>query len=89
MSTVQQPPITAEEFAKLPDPPDGSRLELVRGEVISMPPPKAKHCIICQRVGRFLGNHVEPAKLGWVTTNDTGVRLERGPDTVRVPDVAF
>jgi Uma2 family endonuclease len=26
---------------------------------------------------------------GWVTSNDTGVILERAPDTVRGPDVAF
>jgi Uma2 family endonuclease len=89
MSTVQQPPITIAEFERMPDPADGSKLELVRGEVVVMPPPKGKHGICCQRIGRFLGNHVEPAKLGWVTTNDTGVVLERGPDTVRGPDVAF
>jgi len=34
MSVAQQPPITAEEFAKMPDPADGSQLELVRGEVV-------------------------------------------------------
>jgi len=89
MSTVQQPPITASEFERMLDPTDGSKLELVRGEVIVMPPPKGRHGIVCQRLGRFLGNYVEPAKLGWVTTNDTGVMLERGPDTVRGPDVAF
>src|SRR5438045_733027 len=89
MSTVQHPLITIAEFERMPDPADGSKLELVRGEVVVMPPPKAKHCIRCQRIGRFLGNFVEPAKLGWVTTNDAGVVLERGPDTIRGPDVAF
>ena len=89
MSTVQQAPVTIAEFERLPNPEDGSFLELVRGEVIVMPPAKGKHGICCQRVGRFLGNFVDPAKLGWVTTNDTGVVLERGPDTVRGPDVAF
>lgn len=89
MSTVQQPPVTIAEFAKMRDPEDGSRLELIRGVDIVLPPPKGSHGIVCQRIGRFLGNFVEPAKLGWVTTNDTGVVLERGPDTVRGPDVAF
>src|SRR3954468_9209856 len=89
MSTIQQPLISAEEFAKMPDPADGSRLELVRGEVLVMPPPKGKHGIVCSRISRFLGNHVEPKRLGWVTSNDTGVVLEKGPDTVRGPDVAF
>lgn len=89
MSTVQQPLITAEEFARMPDPADGSRLELVRGEIVEMPPPKGKHGIVCSRINRFLGNFVEPNKLGWVTSNDTGVVLEKEPDTVRGPDVAF
>src|SRR5580698_7045599 len=89
MSTVQQPPITIAEFERVPDPSDGSKLELVRGEIVVKPPPKGKHGVCCQRIGRFLGNFVEPARLGWVTTNDAGVVLERNPDTVRGPDVAF
>jgi Uma2 family endonuclease len=89
MSTVQQPPITIAEFMKLPDPPDGSKLELVRGEVVVMPPPKGRHGICCSQIAWLLKNHVTPGRLGWITTNDTGVVLERGPDTVRGPDVAF
>jgi Uma2 family endonuclease len=80
MSIAQQPPVTAEEFARMPDPPDGSRLELVRGEVIVMPPPKGKHGIVCSEVAWVLKNFVKPRKLDWVTTNDTGVVLEKGPD---------
>lgn len=89
MATVEQPLMTIEEFAKLPDPPDGSSVELVRGEVVVMPPPKGKHGICCSKIARLLGNHADPGKLGWVTTNDAGVVLERGPDTLRGPDVAF
>jgi Uma2 family endonuclease len=36
-----------------------------------------------------IGNYAAPRKLGWVTSNDAGVILERDPDTVRGPDVAF
>ncbi len=89
MATVQQSLITLSEFEKMPNPDDGSILELVRGEIVVVPPPKGKHGIVCQRMGRFLGNFVDPQKLGWVTTNDAGVLLERDPDTVRGPDVAF
>src|SRR5690242_6329965 len=89
MSTALQPPVTVAEFERMPDPADGSKLELVRGEVIVMPPPKGKHGICCSEIAWLLKNFVKPAKLGWVTTNDTGVVLERGPDTVRGPDVAF
>ena len=89
MSIAQHSHLTAEEFAKMPDPADGSRLELVRGEIITMPPPKGKHGIVCSEVAWVLKNFVKPRKLGWVTTNDTGVVLEKEPDTVRGPDVAF
>ena len=89
MSAVQHPPITLDEFAKLPDPADGSKLELVRGEVVVLPPAKGRHGICCSKIGRLLGNFADTHKLGWVTSNTTGVILERGPDTVRGPDVAF
>jgi Uma2 family endonuclease len=88
MSIATQPLVTVAEFEKMPDPPDGSKMELVRGEVILMPP-QARHGIFCFRSARRLGNFVEDNKLGWVTTNDTGVVLERTPDTVRGPAVAF
>ncbi|MFO0851518.1 MAG: Uma2 family endonuclease [Gemmataceae bacterium] len=89
MAVIRQPLMTVEEFARLPERADGSRLELVRGEVVTMPPAKGKHGVCCGKVSRLLGNHADAGKLGWVTTNDTGVLLERGPDTVRGPDVAF
>src|SRR5580700_6085443 len=89
MSTVQQPLLTIADFERLPDPPDGSKLELVRGEVVVMPPPKGRHGICCSQIAWLLKNFTTPAKLGWVTTNDTGIVLERDPDTVRGPDVAF
>ena len=89
MSTVLQPPVTVADFERMSDPDDGSKLELVRGEVVVMPPAKGRHGICCSAIAWLLNNFVRPAKLGWVTTNDTGVVLERGPDTVRGPDVAF
>lgn len=89
MATVSTKPITAEEFAAMDDPADGSKMELVRGEVELMPPPKGRHGIVCARLVRLIGNLADARKLGWVTSNDTGVILERNPDTVRGPDVAF
>ncbi len=88
MATVTTKPITAEEFALMSDP-DGSQMELVRGEVVVMPLPKGRLGIVCGKVGFLLGSHVRPMKLGWLTSNDSGVILERDPDTVRGPDVAF
>ncbi len=89
MATVTTKPITAEEFALMPDPADGSKMELVRGEVVFMPPPKGRHGIVCTRIVLRIGTFIESKQLGWMTCNDSGVILEREPDTVRGPDVAF
>lgn len=35
--------ITAKEFAQMPDPLDGSKQELVRGVIVTMPPPGFPH----------------------------------------------
>ena len=89
MTTATQKLITAEEFFRMPEPPDGSRQELVRGVIITMPPPGGRHGACCSKVDRRLGNFVEANGLGTLTTNDTGFLSERDPDTVRGPDVAF
>src|SRR6202011_4184777 len=81
--------ITAEEFARMPDPPDGSRQELFRGEIVTMPPPGARHGFCCLEVGSRLRNFVKEKNLGFVTSNDTGFITERDPDTVRGPDVSY
>ena len=54
-----------------------------------MPPPRAPHGICCSRVNRRVGGFVEEKNLGWTTCNDAGFILERGPDTVRGPDVGY
>jgi Uma2 family endonuclease len=89
MSTVAQTRITAEQFARLPEPLDGSKQELVKGVIITMPPPGGRHGACFAKIARVLGNHVDSGQLGHVTSNDTGFILERGPDTVRGPDVSF
>ena len=83
----QQAPITAEEYARLPDP--GFPAELVRGRIVRMNPPRPYHGYVCGNVVRILGNHAAENDLGYVMSNDSGVVTERGPDTVRGADVAF
>jgi len=89
MGKVAKRLLTAEEFMKMPDPKDGSQQELLRGEIITMPPPQGKHGLVCLRIGRLIGNHVDSNKLGFVTSNDSGFISERDPDSVRGPDIAF
>jgi Uma2 family endonuclease len=63
--------------------------ELVRGEVIELPPPTRLHGIICLNVVRPLDAYVRRRRKGYLTINGAGVILERNPDTVRGPDVAL
>ena len=76
MPHVQTRPITAEEFADMPE--TGVPTELVRGEAIELPPPELRHGEVCADVTRHLANHVKPNGLGRVFGNDAG--LERPPD---------
>lgn len=90
MSTAAQTTpglLTAEEFARRPDP--GHPEELEAGRVVPMPPPGGRHGQVCGKVCRILGNFVEEHDLGHVLSNDSGVITARGPDSVRGPDVSF
>jgi len=87
MSTAPQPLLTAEEFGRRPDP--GYPEELVRGRIVTMSPPNRRHGQVCGKVDRILGNFVDEHEFGHVLCNDSGVITERGPDTVRGPDVIF
>ncbi|MBY0527501.1 MAG: Uma2 family endonuclease [Gemmataceae bacterium] len=79
--------ITAEEYRVLPD--NGQPTELVRGRIVPRNMPTTRHGYYCARIARLLGNFAEEKDLGRVISNDSGVVTERGPDTVRGPDVAY
>lgn len=88
MTTTAVKLITAEEFARMADPPDGSKQELVRGVIVTMLPPGFRHGVCHNKVAFLLTAHVLAAHCGRITV-ETGVVTERDPDTVRGPDVAF
>ncbi len=79
--------MTADEYLQLPD--NGQPTELVNGRVIIMNPPGFRHGQICNRIGRILGNFVEDEGIGTVVSNDSGIIVQRDPDTVRGADVAY
>src|SRR5262245_26199026 len=81
--------MTAEEFERLLEPDDGTRLELIRGEVGRVVAPGAYRDGCCLRVRSTLGSVVEARHPGHLTTNNVRILLERNPDTVRVTDVAL
>ena len=88
MSAVATKLITAEEFAKMPNPADGSKQELVKGEIETMPPPKGRHGLVQGEIYAILRDFVKPKKLGWVVV-ESGSVIETDPDTVRGPDVSY
>ncbi|HZZ29470.1 MAG TPA: Uma2 family endonuclease [Pirellulales bacterium] len=79
--------LTADEYAKLPDP--GRPTELVHGQVITMPPPMPRHGQLCAQIVYLLRRFLDDNALGHVLSNDSGVITERNPDTVRGADVAY
>ena len=79
--------MTADEFLEMPD--DGLLHELVRGEVVTMSLPGGEHGEIAGEIFRLIANQVKSAKLGKTYAAETGFLIERDPDTVRGPDVAF
>ncbi len=87
MATVAEALLTAEEFLLLPD--NGQLCELVRGRIVPMNMPIPRHGQVCAKTVRIVGNFADDNDRGHVLSNDSGVVTERGPDTVRGPDVAF
>ena len=83
---------TAESATKLMTADEALRLdvrgELIRGVFYEMGPPGTEHGEIVMNLGGELRNFVKPRRLGRLSS-DIGVWLERDPDTVRAPDIAF
>jgi Uma2 family endonuclease len=79
--------LTAEEFFWLYSHKEGD-YELVKGEVIEMPPPGGVHGGVAVNIASSLNTHVRQHQLGRVVV-ETGFCLGCRPDTVRGPDVAF
>jgi Uma2 family endonuclease len=87
MATVTQTKLlTAEEFMAA-DLGEGT-FELVRGEVVEVPPPKPEHARVCMKVGWIFENYGVASGYGYCLF-ESAVSTERGPDTVRGPDICF
>jgi Uma2 family endonuclease len=84
---LPKPQVTADELWELPN--DHHRHELVAGELLTMPPSGFLHGTVAMNFGRLLSEHAIKHDLGVVCTADAGFWLQRNPDTVRAPDVAF
>ncbi|HYT71047.1 MAG TPA: Uma2 family endonuclease [Gemmatimonadales bacterium] len=82
-ATVQ----TAQDLRRFSEP--GKTAELVRGVLVVREPPFTSHGSRAARLTVRMGAFVEREGLGEVFAQDTGFQIERDPDTVRAPDLAF
>jgi Uma2 family endonuclease len=78
--------LSLEEFMVLPD--DGNKHELSRGELVVMPPGKAEHALIINRINRMLSAYVYERGIGNVLS-EAAYLLSREENTIRQPDVSF
>jgi Uma2 family endonuclease len=88
MSTVTTKKLTADEFFDLPEPADGAKRELVRGEVIVVSNPGLEHGEVQVNVAFQIKLYLKQNPVGRVFT-ESGVVTERNDDTVRGPDVSY
>ncbi|MCY3882576.1 MAG: Uma2 family endonuclease [Chloroflexi bacterium] len=68
---------------------EGVRGELIRGVLCETMATGHRHGKIVVKLSAAILGFTEPRTLGTVVASDSGVLLERDPDTVREPDVAF
>jgi Uma2 family endonuclease len=91
MATVTSKLMTADEFYDWVHRPENQDryFELERGAVIEMPPPSKPHGFVCMNASGILRDFARQRKRGYPCSNDAGLIVEEGPDTVRGPDVSF
>lgn len=92
MSTAEVQPesatalVTADELLR---DYHGQRCELIEGKVCLMSPTGFGHGAATVELTVALSTFVRKQKLGVVVTGEVGFILDRNPDTVLAPDVAF
>ena len=80
--------LTAEEFYKLPDPPEGGKMELICGEVVTHMAVGGPHGTYVMNIGTEFELFNRQHQLGDIGA-EVGFRLAVDPDIVRAPDVHF
>jgi Uma2 family endonuclease len=91
MATTGTKLLTADEFWEFVNRPENQDRywELENGEVVEKPPPAEFHGILCAWIAHLLWDYAIRRGRGRVCSNDTGLVVRRGPDTVRGPDLMF
>ncbi len=68
---------------------EGVRGELIMGVLHETVSSGLEHGEVVMNLGAEFRSFVRPRRLGRVFGSDSGIQLERNPDTVREPDIAF
>ncbi len=91
MATATTKLMTADEFFEFANRPENKDrfYELECGEITEMPPPGEFHGLVCALLVKVFWDYAFRTGKGYVCCNDTGLVVERDPDTVRGPDVMF
>ena len=87
MTTTKQKLITADELLAMPR--DGNRYELVRGVLIKKMPTGDPHGMVVVLTAHYMTQYALSSGHGQTRSGETGYILDRDPDTVRAPDVAW
>ena len=84
---VEKKTLTADDLLRMNA--NGLRGELIRGVLCETMPASEIHGAVVTALVILIGVFIQPRELGVLTASDSGVWLERDPDTVREPDIAF
>ena len=87
MAPAQQPLVTLEEYARLPDPANGID-DLIAGRVVYRPFHSARHGLVCGNISLLFGEYREQVKGGSASLR-CGLVIARDPATVTGPDASF
>jgi Uma2 family endonuclease len=87
-ATLTQPKLyTADDLLEMPD---DCRFELIRGELIEMPPsPGGEHGYTTISIAAYASVYVMERGLGFCFAAETGFKVSSDPDVVLAPDFAF
>ena len=87
MTTTKPELLTADDLLRLSS--KGVKGELIRGVLHETMSAGVNHGRIVVKLVLLMGAFIMPRRLGTLLASDTGVLLERDPDTVREPDIAY
>ena len=87
MTTTKEKLLTADDLLELHS--KGVKGELIRGVFCETMSVGVDHAKTVVNLTILLGTFVKSSRLGSVMASDMGVWLERSPDTVREPDIAY